>query len=268
MFQYLPDELLHIILNSINRKQLILMGRVCKKFYSLDINSLFTKRKFEGFPRKKAKVWSIPKDIIFSGIKINHSIILNYIYNLDIVRGDIVNWETYDFDAGYSYSKDNFPDIGSCKKFIFDGINPKKFESTYNNKCILPREFNFIDDNLSTNYYDIYLPGFEKYIVFFNITSVIDECINNIVYAPMEIFGSPDIYGIFTHFTYNNKLYYIIYDYYRWVYHWNINKSEQSLFIGDFTKYLYKNNTQFYTILNSNMINIKNNGSILFAVDM
>lgn len=75
MFQYLPNELSYIILNSINRKQLILMSRICKKFYSLDMNSLLIKRKFEGFPRKKAKVWGISENIVckdksFNNIKL------------------------------------------------------------------------------------------------------------------------------------------------------------------------------------------------------
>ena len=62
----------------------------------------------------------------------------------------------------------------------------------------------------------------------------------------MDNFDMNDIYGIYTSFIYNNKEYYIIYDYYENYNDGIVNKKRKTKIIHKFRNALNDNNIDFY----------------------
>lgn len=250
----LPDELLNIIFNNLNRKNLILISRVCKRLHSL---ISLTNIKFKDFPRKegKAKIWTIPRYIVNDkNIKIDDATIMNYIYNLNIVRGDIViyNWIRYGSGSDHQYLDDDPTGLDECHGFIFDGIYPMEFyRGTY-----LPLEFKIIENNVPTSYWNVDIDNLFENNVLFDFEPVFNQCIINIRYTLMSEFEDSKIYGIYTHFIYNDNKYYVVYDYYDGLcedYYWDNNgfrlgEDMQTILINDFIKHLSEKDNMNITL--------------------
>jgi hypothetical protein len=246
MDELLP-ELLDIIFSNLNCKSLIIVSRTCKKF---NVKHIIEKKKYDGFPRKegKCKLHQITDKLLIDLIKdpnIN-SITTNYVYDnkMDIIRGDIVII-TKPCNVNYVRLDNDY------KVSIFDGL---KLIDT-NNK-LLPSEFQVIKNNVPINYwYNNQMRTwcvFNVYSIWFDHSSVKNECLNNIKYGLQ--FDNPNNYSLYTYFNYNNKIYYILCDYLEsdtQDLSENINYDNYEI-INEETKFIFT--CEFYKKLNSDHV--------------
>lgn len=252
------EEILEIIFTNLNCKSLILISRTCKRF---NIECILNKRKNDGFPRKEGKciLHQIEDETLINIMthpNIN-SIISNYIYdtNMDVIRGDFViiskscHTQYVRFDNNYKIS-------------IFNGLKLIDLENDgeqIKNK-LLPREFCVIENNVPITYWvnDQLRMWciFDIYSIWFNHSSVKDQCLTNIKYDMLLV--NQTIYHLYTYFKYNNNHYYIICDYLHYdgnelgkninSYNLKIENDDNKLYIiNEFRKKLNSNNVNFVT---------------------
>jgi hypothetical protein len=209
----LPKEILETIFFNLNCKSLILVNRTCKNF---NIENILNKKKHDGFPRKEGKcILHQIQDQSLLNMMTNpniNSIMSNYIYdtNMDVGRGDFVIISK-PCHTQYERSDNDY------KLRIFDGLKLIDLENDGRQRenILLPRQFNVIENNVPIKYWvnDQLCKWtiFDVYSVWFDHSSVRDQCLNNIKYD--LLFDDPTKYSVYTHFKYKNNDYYIICDY-------------------------------------------------------
>lgn len=251
----LPREILETIFLDVNCKSLVLISRTCKIF---NIKNILDKKKHDGFPRKEGKciLHQIQDRSLINMMtdpNIN-SIMTNYIYdtNMNVVRGDFAiiskpcNSQYIRFDNDY-------------KLGIFDGLKLIDLENNGEQikNTLLPRQFNVIENNIPIKYWDndqlTKWCIFDVCSVWFDHSSVKDQCLNNIKYD--LLFDNPMRYSVYTHFKYDNNDYYIICDYVSYDdSEWGENINTDNLKIENDDTKLYIIN-KFMEKLNSDNIN-------------
>ena len=188
-----------------------------------------------------------------------NSIISNYIYdtNMDVIRGDFIiitkscHMQYISFDNNYKIS-------------IFDGLKLIDLENNgkITKNTLLPREFYVIENNVPVNYWfndqlRRWSTIFDVYSVWFNHSSVKDQCLTNIKYD--MLFDDQTIYHVYTYFKYNNNYYYIICDYLNYdnsKFGTNINLDNLKIENDDTKLYIIN---KFRETLNSDNINFSSN---------
>lgn len=128
---------------------------------------------------------------------------LNYLNKnkINLIKGDLIIFNKHDGKKNKGTK-------------IFDGENILNLDNEPDHYGTLPKIFKVIEDNVPIHYWtDFDNDKSERgiahnYIVWFDHTKVLDQCLNNIIYARVE----GNVYAIYTHFKYNNKNYRIVYD--------------------------------------------------------
>jgi hypothetical protein len=184
------------------------------------------------------------------------SIVSNFVYDneFDMIRGDLVSITKYDLNKQYMIFG---PKI---KIFIFDGIRLIDLNKDETKLSTLPQKFHVIKDDAPIKYwYNDQLRKwciFDIYGVWFDHSPVKLECLNNIKYG--LLFDSNSNYGVYTHFNYNNKKYYIVCDYLsyddsEWGEHINVFNFEiedddiKTYILDKFKRLLNSDNVNFIT---------------------
>jgi hypothetical protein len=165
--------------------------------------------------------------------------------NINLIRGDVLYFESqsncYHNSLGF-YDGNNCVELGHLSEF-----------------GSIPSQFHVIEEDVPIKYWD---DALSSIVVHFNHSLVIDQCLNNIKYDLLEA----GIYGIFTTFTYNDKLYKIVWDYY---YEDNINDSTyeilnadtKSELLNEFKNKLLNKDLNFY---HTSEYSLKGDSNILF----
>lgn len=117
MLTLLPTELKHIIITSLNFKQLQNIKLTNKELNSCVTNDLLSKSINKGFPRDKAKIFEID----YYQIHTCYFYMNNKYFNEHIVKGDIVILSTQDYNM----------------KYVYDGIKYLEIEK-YSRNYIIP----------------------------------------------------------------------------------------------------------------------------------
>jgi len=202
-FSHLPLEILQQIFLLLERKTIKYLHHVLINIIKIDLQELLNSRRLVGYPRLSGhcELYYISKSIIDLGSEFFASdqqllFVMRYLdsLNIDIVKGDLVKFDSSDL---VEFTSTDFMCIFNGQKFLHLNYHDSDFG-------VLPREFHVIENSVPIKYWDRDISD----RVWFNYNLVKDQCLANIKYELIDA-----EYGIFTTFSYNIKIYKIIYIY-------------------------------------------------------
>lgn len=292
----LPNDILILIFLDLNCDEITLAHNL---FKNLDLDFLINLRKNKGYPRSMGHcvIHHIPKSVIRTQHiiyenyyysddetsdpytdKHKSSIIMDYLKDKDIIKGDLVIFNSHhNCENGFILfnNKTIYEDFEIYKKYfvyqikIFDGNNLINLDYINHGRYhYLPKEFFVIEQNvpldywsgadhsylaehinISKSYYGNFLlvDYFDHKIIRFNIKLVIDQCINNIKF---ECILNEHIY-MYTTFIYNNITYRVIY------YKYMFNKNKIIYDVESFKNVLLDDTTLFNISDEENTLYVK-----------
>lgn len=125
IFQYLPPELVKIILMELNFKDLKMLQNIKLINVFMTYHNIFNERKLKGFPREDGNcTWHDIQISVFNENVLN--LITDKLYESDVVRGDIIGIRNNHHQL--------FP-------YIYDGYKISIMEKKNKNDGIVPSEY-------------------------------------------------------------------------------------------------------------------------------
>ena len=182
MLLLIPKELIFEISSYLSYKNIKLLCSINLYLYNLKDRLIKHKQRItKNYPRLEGKYKRhiIPENVI-NHKNLKQSMLEAKSLNLDLVRGDIVEFNPHEYwSDGYAV--------------IYNGENLEELDYNTGGEADLTKDYQIIEDDVPIDYwYDNY------YIIHFNIDKVKDQCINN-------VYQKDDDW--YTRFLYNGESY-------------------------------------------------------------